>query len=216
MIVNTGRARPQADGTYVVPVLNADDEMRGCKVFVQTPDDRTVLVRLIAPVEGTETTPYTDWTARTTTIEEPSPMTEPEIITWTATRRLEEGDDQTFARLVAATHPDAKHITGGCIGGDAVLARLLYGLGRMVHVVLPFDRSKVDPEWQLYCTSFEEMPEGTTYRQRDERMVELGTRCIGICNRPEKHGASIYSGAWMTVRIASAQGRPTETTVLRP
>jgi hypothetical protein len=139
-----------------------------------------------------------------------------EIITWTATRRLEEGDDQVFIRLVAATAPDAKHIVGGCIGGDAVLARLRYGLGRMVHVVLPADRSKVDPEWQLYCTSYEEMPEGTTYRQRDERMVELGTRLIGIANRPEKHGASIYSGAWMTIRIGIAQGRPTEAYVLRP
>ena len=139
-----------------------------------------------------------------------------EIITWTATRRLEEGDEQTFIRLVDATHPDAKHIVGGCIGGDAVLARLLYLRGRMVHVVLPADRSKVDPEWQLYCTSFEEMPPSTTYRQRDERMVELGTRCIGIANRPEKHGASIYSGAWMTIRIAIAAGLPTETTILRP
>jgi hypothetical protein len=216
MIVNTGRARPQADGTYVVPVLNARAEMCGCKVFVQTPDDRTVLILLLAPVEGTAATPYTDWTARTTTLEEPSPMSEPEIITWTATRRLEEGDEPTFIRLVDATHPDAKHIVGGCIGGDAVLARLLYLRGRMVHVVLPADRSKVDPDWRLYCTSYQLMPEGTTYRQRDERMVDLGTRCIGICNRPERHGASIYSGAWMTVRIARAMGRPTEATVLRP
>jgi hypothetical protein len=139
-----------------------------------------------------------------------------EIITWTATRRLEEGDEQTFTRLVDATSPNAKHITGGCIGGDALLARLLYGRGWMVHVVIPADRSKVDSEWRQFCSSYELMLEGTTYRQRDERMVDLGTRCIGICNRPEKHGASIYSGTWMTVRIAIAMGRPTETTVLRP
>ena len=33
-----------------------------------------------------------------------------EIITWTATRRLEEGDDQVFIRLLAATAPDAKQV----------------------------------------------------------------------------------------------------------
>ena len=86
----------------------------------------------------------------------------------------------------------------------------------MVHVVVPADRSKVDPDWRLYCTSYELMPEGTTYRQRDERMVLLGTRLIGIANRPEKHGASIYSGAWMTVRIAHDMHRPVEAYVLRP
>jgi len=139
-----------------------------------------------------------------------------EIITWIATRRLEEGDDQVFIRLVDATDPNAKHIVGGCIGGDALLARLLYARGRMVHVVVPADRSKVDPDWRLFCTSYELMPEGTTYRQRDERMVLLGTRLIGIANRPEKHGASIYSGAWMTVRIARDMHRPVEAYVLRP
>lgn len=68
MIVNTGKARPQADGSLIVPVLNSSSAMRNCKVFVQTEDDRTILVCLIAPVDSNAATAYKDWKACKTTI----------------------------------------------------------------------------------------------------------------------------------------------------
>jgi len=137
-------------------------------------------------------------------------------ITWTATRNVQPGDAEVFARLVEATAVDDTHILGGCRGGDALLARLLSARGAMVHVVLPADRSQIDPEWQLFCSSFEEMPGGTTFRQRDERMVELGGRTIGIAALAEKRQP--YSGTWMTIRIARAVGkmRPEDEHILRP
>lgn len=68
MIVNTGKARQQEDGSLIVSVLNATSEMRNCKVFVQTEDDRTVLVRLIAKIDLNAATAYTDWLACVTTL----------------------------------------------------------------------------------------------------------------------------------------------------
>ncbi|KPV49981.1 hypothetical protein SE17_29575 [Kouleothrix aurantiaca] len=81
---------------------------------------------------------------------------------------MQPGDAEVFARLVEATAVDDTHILGGCRGGDALLARLLSARGAMVHVVLPADRSQIDPEWQLFCSSFEEMPGGTTCDRKRE------------------------------------------------
>jgi hypothetical protein len=113
--------------------------------------------------------------------------------------------------VVRALPQDATYVVGCCIGIDALVARVVMQLGRRVHAVVPWDRSKVDAEWRLYCTTFEEMPEPRRwidrYKERNARIVALGKNgLIGFPRWPEEDGRSMRSGTWQTIRIARRAG----------
>ena len=105
---------------------------------------------------------------------------------------------------------DTLIVTGACIGVDAFVARVAFKLGLVVHTVVPANRSKVDPDWRLFATTFEEMPEGSSYRDRNTRMVELAKDLLIGYPETETNGRDIGSGSWMTIRIAQRRGRHIE------
>lgn len=117
--------------------------------------------------------------------------TETELDGWDTTRIL--------ACLLALVRrwPKAVWVTGGCVGVDTFIAMVGDAAGIHVHVVLPADRSKVDPDWQWYCSSYYEMPEGTKYMDRNDELVRRSTHMGAAFPRtPEV----IRSGTWATVR----------------
>jgi hypothetical protein len=96
-------------------------------------------------------------------------------------------------------------ITGACVGVDSFAARYARRLGHQVHTIVPADRSRVDAEWRSWCTSFIEMPPGSTHRDRNVFLVREGTHGLRAfpefaMNDPRSH----RSGTWMTVRIAAS------------
>lgn len=94
-------------------------------------------------------------------------------------------------------------VTGGCIGADAYAARYAWSTGRNVLTILPADRSRVDPDWLEYCHEYREMPEGTSYKDRDRAVVQEGQHgLLAVALFPEAHPRSLRSGTWMTVRLA--------------
>jgi hypothetical protein len=97
---------------------------------------------------------------------------------------------------------------------DALAARIAHGGRRRVHTIVPADRSRVDPYWRDHCDTFEEMPSGTDYRARNERIVELSDRLVALPEYPEDDHWSRRSGTWMTVRIARRAGKPVAVVVL--
>ena len=114
-------------------------------------------------------------------------------------------------------------VTGGCIGGDALIGRTMARLcpdnRHVVHV--PANTSRVeawwnDPEFKLGPTQITRlhMPEGTTYRDRNQKIVEDSDVLVVIARFPEDHGASKRSGTWQTKRIAEMFGVPIYTYVL--
>lgn len=98
--------------------------------------------------------------------------------------------------------------TGGCVGVDALVARAAKARGLYVHVILPSDHSRVDPEWRRYCDSYEQMPPGTSYKDRDARLVHRSRELIAIPLVAEHAPASRRSGTWMTVRLARRDLKP--------
>ena len=95
---------------------------------------------------------------------------------------------------------------GGCIGADAIamiVARLVFD--RPIHTVLPADHSKVFAGWRRYTTTWEQMPDGTSYMDRNDRLVEQIDKLIAF---PMEATEVLRSGTWSTIRRARRKGIP--------
>jgi hypothetical protein len=137
----------------------------------------------------------------------PAGMLPPEsgrvYVGWTGTRHGSPEVERAIHRAFDRIDADAQIVTGACVGVDALVARYATSLGMAVHAVVPSDRSRVDPEWLRYCTTYEEMAPGTTYRDRNERIVALTTSDLfAVPEHPEGDPRSRRSGTWQTVRMA--------------
>lgn len=91
-------------------------------------------------------------------------------------------------------------VVGCCIGMDTLIAHCARDMGFTVHGVVPANRYKVDPWYKVYCNTYEEMPEGTSYMQRNDRLVELAT--VGFTGFPKTAVEELHSGTWATIRRA--------------
>lgn len=114
--------------------------------------------------------------------------------------------DDELGRLAAAD-PPSRIVTGGCTGVDAYVARRAHALGLHVHTVLPANRGRIDPDWRAHCSTYEQMPQGTDYRARNQRLVALADELVAVPRFAEDNPRSYRSGTWQTVRIARGLGR---------
>jgi predicted Rossmann fold nucleotide-binding protein DprA/Smf involved in DNA uptake len=122
---------------------------------------------------------------------------------WTGSRRITDDAKRHVDAALEKLHSAVWIITGGCVGTDAYVAKKAHALGLHVHTILPADRSRVDPHWREHCTTYEEMPPGTTYPDRNARIVVLATcDLFAVPEFPEHAGKSLRSGTWQTVRLA--------------
>jgi predicted Rossmann fold nucleotide-binding protein DprA/Smf involved in DNA uptake len=137
-------------------------------------------------------------------------------VAFTGTRSVIAKDEALIRKTVQSLPSDSTVITGGCLGVDTLVAKIAHELGLKVHTVMPHNRTQADPYWRTRCSTFEEMPEGTDYRDRNTRMVVLCDRLIAFPNKAEDHGASRRSGTWMTVRIARKLGKDVLVELLHP
>jgi hypothetical protein len=102
-------------------------------------------------------------------------------------------------------------VTGGCIGWDHMMGEYcaLRWPDLEHRVVVPADRSRVEAWWLkpgMDHVIVEEMPPGTTYRDRNARLVLLADVFAAGPDYPEGHPASRRSGTWQTIRMALETG----------
>jgi predicted Rossmann fold nucleotide-binding protein DprA/Smf involved in DNA uptake len=97
-------------------------------------------------------------------------------------------------------------VQGGAIGIDYEAARIAHNLGLDVWTIYPSDHSHISTTTRIRSTRVEYMPPGTSYRQRNERVVGLSDWVIAVPERPS-NGVDWGSGTWMTVRIAKGVGK---------
>lgn len=124
-------------------------------------------------------------------------------IAFTGTRTPPEDAAQEIERVLAGLPKNARILTGGAIGVDALVARAAHRAGFHVHTVLPANRRQVDSCWAQFCRTHEQMPTGTSYMQRNNRLVALADRLIAF---PRTADEELRSGTWATVRRGRAKG----------
>lgn len=142
-----------------------------------------------------------------------SRMAERTTIAFTAARELDaKARDGVMLNVLTVHVPHAdRYVTGACIGGDAFIGRWLY-LNRpdAEHVVIvPSDKSRVHPWWLFgaFCPTLICMPHGSTYADRNARLVAESTCMVGFPAYPEDDPRSLRSGTWQAIRMARRAGK---------
>jgi hypothetical protein len=118
--------------------------------------------------------------------------------------------------------------TGAAVGFDALAANYLLDAfpGATHRLVVPSNWSQVDlsvverfrwleavdPEHYV----IELMSDHSTYEQRNRRVVACSDALCAVVGYPERHGKSLRSGSWQTIRIARAAQVPVHDLVLVP
>lgn len=143
-------------------------------------------------------------------------MPEQQSVGFTGTRDLTSADNSLLGRIVDALPSGTRVVTGACLGVDAQVATYAFTApnGLKIHTVVPADRSRVDSGWIGWCHTFEEMPRGTDYRARNQRLVSESDRLIAFPDHAEKAPESRRSGTWQTVRLCRKAGKPVEVHIL--
>jgi hypothetical protein len=128
----------------------------------------------------------------------------------TGTRDLPKAATDALCQRLDQLHPDV-WVTGACVGVDAYVgmwARLARPDARHV-VYVPADRSRIKAWWRtLPSDNVEviEMPPGSSYRDRNQAIVNASTRLIAIPVAAEDHPEQRRSGTWQTVRMGRRAG----------
>lgn len=147
-------------------------------------------------------------------------MGESLTVSFTAARDLDEGGREVLLNVLITRVPLAdRYATGAAIGGDTFIGRWLrLNRPEAEHVVVvPADRSRVDPWWlELGGVTVIMMPAGTTYADRNAKLVELGTMVFGFPAYPEAHSQSSASGSWQTIRMARRAGKMSQWHCVKP
>lgn len=92
-------------------------------------------------------------------------------------------------------------VSGGCIGVDTEAGKICMKNGIYFITVFPADHRKVATINRYRSQETIQMPEGTTYRDRNIRVVDMADWVIAVPEGPT-NGVDRGSGTWMTVRIA--------------
>lgn len=134
------------------------------------------------------------------------------IIGFTASRNLKGIKPTKFSDPLSLLAAE-RYVYGGAKGGDCACAVWLthYGPPALHHVIIPANRSQVEEWWKFPNAAepwpiLEYMPDGTNYKQRNQKIVNTVDRLIAFPEYPEDHPLSLRSGTWQTIRMGKRKG----------
>lgn len=134
---------------------------------------------------------------------------------FTGSRNLSADRADWIDRLLVPNIDCAEYVTGACVGVDECIARSVakHHPTAVNTIIVPADRSRVSED---FLTDMHDaganiiyMPVGTTYRDRNQRIVDWSELLIGLPDKPEHDYRSRRSGTWQTIRLAWESNKPT-------
>lgn len=145
------------------------------------------------------------------------------FVGFTGSRRVTPDQAHWLEVMIANIHIEDREYeirTGACVGIDSIVAQAFAIHHPQVHnrIIVPADRSRVRPDFleqmDLRGAELEFMPPGTSYRDRNLRIVEGSDWVLGFPGHSEYDPRSQRSGTWQTIRMAKAKQIPTRVMVL--
>jgi predicted Rossmann fold nucleotide-binding protein DprA/Smf involved in DNA uptake len=144
---------------------------------------------------------------------------------FSGSRTITDTDQRTIDDVLGSLLPGSEYTTGGCIGVDTIVGRRMWlAHQKATHrVVVPADRSRVSPWWMHRAIReagpgsgvlVEEMPPNTTYKDRNQRIVDHSNVLVAFPAHSEDDPRSKRSGTWQTIRMARRAGLEVLVTVL--
>lgn len=125
----------------------------------------------------------------------------------TGTRQLYLGSKFQIAHILEMYADALAEITfGGALGVDTEAALCVAGWDRrpFMRLVLPANRTQCDARnIEIDWDEVIEMPDGSSYMDRNEKMLDNGERVIAF---PRGGREKLRSGTWATVRRAEKRG----------
>ncbi len=120
-------------------------------------------------------------------------------------------------RTLAELPPGDEYTTGACVGVDDLVGRWCWRhhSSALHRVIVPANRSRVASWWldQMVVDPLdeedivvEEMPAGTTYKDRNQRIVDCSDILLAFPAYAENDPKSSRSGTWQTIRMARRAG----------
>jgi hypothetical protein len=144
-------------------------------------------------------------------------------VSFTAARDMDEAARQgVVTNVLTVRVPHAgRYVTGACTGGDAFIGRWLYANRPEAEhaVIVPANRSRIDAWWleaKGPAVTVIEMPPGTTYADRNARLVAEASAVFAFPAYPEDDPRSLRSGTWQTVRMSRKAGNFSQWHLVKP
>jgi len=130
---------------------------------------------------------------------------------FTGTRAVEGYESDITTWLDSVVVNGTEFTTGACVGFDALAARHLAAMypDALHRLIVPSNRSQIDAQLltefdALNTSAVELMSSGTSYKSRNARILDHTDVLIGVAEYPERHGKSVRSGTWQTIRMGRA------------
>ena len=144
---------------------------------------------------------------------------------FSGSRSISTPDQCVIADVLANLPTGYEYTTGGCTGVDTLagITAWLNAPNATHRVVVPANRSRVDTWWMHRAIReavpgsgvlLEEMPPGTTYKDRNQRIVHYADTLVAFPAHLEDDPRSKRSGTWQTIRMACRAGLEVLVTVL--
>lgn len=137
-----------------------------------------------------------------------------DVLGFTGTRFIA-GREDLLLVWASTLRPADEYVTGACIGFDVFIGKYLaMTYPDAIHrVIVPANRSQIARWWDspyFSHVTVQEMPPNSTYKQRNQEIVNVSTRLEYCAAFTEKHGNSQRSGTWQTIRMARRKGIPVQ------
>lgn len=131
------------------------------------------------------------------------------VVGFTGTRNCEWDDLKPFhkAEVLKQLEEFDEFVTGACVGFDAVMGRFLAICfpGKKHTIIVPANHSQISLWWNdlpQENITVVYMPEGSTYKDRNQAIVGRSDALVFCAEYPEGHPKSRRSGTWQTIRMA--------------